>query len=78
MELFPQVVAGCRGELRILQNIYDGTFCKNSQKLKAETIFAKTFILDVWQSSKYASELASKYKLRMFYFWIDLNIKGNR
>ena len=30
MELFPQVVSGFRGELRILPYIYDGAFCKNS------------------------------------------------
>ena len=29
---------------------------------KPFTIFAKTFILDVWQGSEYASELASKVK----------------
>ena len=32
---------------------------KNEESL---TIFAKTSILDVWQGSEYASELASKVK----------------
>ena len=35
---------------------------------KLLTIYAKTSILDVWQSSEHASELASKCKLRMFHF----------
>ena len=34
MELFPQVITGFRGKLRILLNIYDEAFFKNSQKLK--------------------------------------------
>ena len=37
METFPQVATRYRGKFRIF--------------LKTETIFAKTFILDVWQSS---------------------------
>ena len=62
MELFPRVVAGFfRGERRILPCTLDGDFCKNSQQQKAvHYIFAKTCILDVWQRSEYASELASK------------------
>ena len=67
MKLFLQVVAGCRGEMRILQNIKDEAFCKNSQKLKPLTIFAKAFILDVWLGSEYTSKLASQFNLRMFY-----------
>ena len=35
-------------------------FSKNSQKLKAFAIFAKSFILDGWQGFEYASELTSK------------------
>ena len=35
-------------------------FSKNSRKLKAFATFAKSFILDVWQVSEYASELTSK------------------
>ena len=63
MELFPQVVTGFRGKLRILLNIYDGAFCKNSWKSKAvSTIFAKSSTLDVWQGSEYASKLAFKVK----------------
>ena len=34
--------------------------CKNSHNEKSFTIFVKTSILDVWQCSEYASELASK------------------
>ena len=49
MELFPQVVSSFRGELRLLPNILDGAFCKNSQRLKSvHYCFAKTSILDVW------------------------------
>ena len=58
MELFLQVAAGFRGEVRILSNIKDGAFCKHSQE--PFTIFVKTSFLDVWQGSEYASELASK------------------
>ena len=64
MELFPQVVTGFRGKLRILSNIYDGAFCKNSQKRKViqKKLFAKSSILDIRQGSEYASELAFKVK----------------
>ena len=41
MELFLQVATGFRGDLRILSNIYDGDFCKNSQKRKAVHYFCK-------------------------------------
>ena len=37
-------------------------FAKTVKNEKAFTIFAKTSILDVWQGSEYASELASKVK----------------
>ena len=47
MELFPQVVTGFRGELRILPIVWEETFCKNSQKLKSFTIFEKTYIFIV-------------------------------
>ena len=43
-------------------------FIKNSQKLKAPTIFAKTFTLDFEQGSEYASKLAFKCKSRMSHF----------
>ena len=62
MGLFPQVVIGFRGELRILPYLQDGASCKNSQKRKAVRYFPKTSILDVWQGSEYASELGSKVK----------------
>ena len=64
MELFRQGTTGYRGKFRILPNTQDGTFCKNSKKLKAVTIFAKTIILGF----EYASELPSKCKLSMFHF----------
>ena len=41
MELFPQVVASFKGELRISSNISDETFCKNKQKLKVVHYFCK-------------------------------------
>ena len=59
--------------------------CKTSKvKLFAEivktekpfTIFVKASILDVWQGSEYASELASRVKV--FHSSISLNNKGNR
>ena len=37
-------------------------FAKIVKNEKPFTIFAKTSILDVWQGSEYASELASKVK----------------
>ena len=37
-------------------------FAKIIKNEKSFTIFAKTFILDAWQGSEYASELASKVK----------------
>ena len=45
---------------------WDGAFCKNVKNEKPFTIFAKTSILDVWQGSEYASELASKVKAVSF------------
>ena len=67
IELFPQVVTGFRGELRILSNIYDGAFCKNTQKRKALHYFCKkSSILDVWKGYEYASELAFKVKDVLF------------
>ena len=41
-------------------------FVKIVQNEKPFTIFPKTSILDVWQSSEYASELASKVKDVLF------------
>ena len=57
MELFPQV-AGFSGKLKILPNIWNEGFCKNSQKLKFVHYFWKISILNVWQGSEYAFELA--------------------
>ena len=45
MELFLQVVTGFRRKLKILPNILDGGFCKNSQKLKAAHYFCKNLHL---------------------------------
>ena len=39
-----------------------GDFCKNSKKPKAVYYFCKKCILDVWQGSEYANELAFKVK----------------
>ena len=41
MELFPQVVTGFRGELRILPNIVDEALCKNSKKTKSRSLFLR-------------------------------------
>ena len=62
MELFPQVVTGFRGELRILPYIWDEAFSKNSQKRKSVHYFAKSSISDICQVSENASKLASKVK----------------
>ena len=48
MELFPKVVTGFRGELRVLLNIYNGAFFKNSQKLKVVHCFCKNLHLEFW------------------------------
>ena len=45
MELFSQFVTDIRGELRILSNIEDGAFFKNSQKLKVIQYFCKNLHL---------------------------------
>ena len=37
-------------------------FAKIVKNYKPFNIFAKTSILDIWQASEYASELASKFK----------------
>ena len=39
MKLFPQVVTGFRDKLRILSNILDEAFCKNSRKQKKSSLF---------------------------------------
>ena len=58
------MLLGSEGELRILPNTYDGVFCtKKVTNEKPFTIFVRTSIfsvLDVWQGSEYASELAFK------------------
>ena len=59
MELFPQVFSGFTGELRILSNIEDGAFCKNSQKRKAVGYFCKN-LHGCLQGSDYLPELAYK------------------
>ena len=41
-------------------------FAKIVKNQKPFTIFAKTTILDVWQGSEYASELAFKVKDALF------------
>ena len=43
-------------------------FCENIPKLKALTVFLKTFVLDFQQAHEYVSKLASKCKFRMFHF----------
>ena len=61
MELFPQVFTGFRGELRILPNVWDGAFCKNSETLKAAI---RSLLLQKPPSwmFEYAPELAAKVR----------------
>ena len=67
IELFPQVVTGFGGELRILSNIYDGAFCKNTQKRKALHYFCKK--APSWMFEKVMNMLLNWLsKLRMFHF----------
>ena len=40
---------------RILSNICYGSFCENSQRFLAVTIFVESSIIDVWKGPKYAS-----------------------
>ena len=61
-EVFHEVVTGFRGKLRMLPNIKDGAFCKNSLKLKAVHYFCKILSLDAWKGSEYASEYAFIFK----------------
>ena len=42
-----------KGVFRTLWNIWDGAFCKNSKHMEADIVFAKCFILDIWQGSEY-------------------------
>ena len=66
MKLFPQVFSRFTGELRILSKSKMEFFAKIVKNEKLFTIFVKTSILDVWQGSEYASELASKVKNASF------------
>ena len=43
-------------------------FATTVKSWKPISIYAKTSTVDVWQGSEYASELASKCKLRMLQF----------
>ena len=62
MELFPQVITGFRGKLKILPTFKMELFAKTVKNEKPFTIFVKTSILDVWQVSENVSELASNVK----------------
>ena len=63
MEHYPQIVNGFRGELRILPNIYDGVFSRNSQR----SIFLEK--LPSWLFDKVLNMLLNWLpKLRMFHF----------
>ena len=62
MELFPQVITGFRGKLKILPTFKMELFAKIVKNEKPFTIFVKTSILDVWQVSENVSELASNVK----------------
>ena len=56
MDLFPQVVTGFRGKLKTCQTSKMELFVKIVKNEKS----VKNPILNVWQGSEYASELASK------------------
>ena len=64
MEIFPQIVTGIREWTQNLaKHLWWSFLHKKSYKRKAFTIFVRTSIfsiLDVWQGSEYASELAFK------------------
>ena len=60
MELFAQVVTGSEANSKPCKTSKIGLFVKIVKNKKSFTIFIKTFILNVWQGSEYASELASK------------------
>ena len=61
MQLFPQVVTGFKGDIRIFCHTSKmELFPKIVKNKKPFTIYVKTSILDVWQGSEYASDLASK------------------
>ena len=62
MELFTQAVTGFKSEFRILTNIWNGAFCKNSQKLKAVHYFCKDPYLVCLTKFWIYSELAFKFK----------------
>ena len=52
-------------------------FAKIVTKEKPFTIFVKASILDVWQGSEYASELASKVTDVSFLNQFEFQFKGN-
>ena len=54
---FEKIVNFYKGKFKTLPNIWDGAFWRNSQN--PFTIFAKISMLDIWQGSGYAFELAS-------------------
>ena len=45
-----------RGVFRNLSNICDGAFQEKSERCSTVDYFRKSSVLDVWQSSQYASE----------------------
>ena len=60
MELFLQSFLGLQGDSESCKTSKMELFAKIVKNEKPFTIFVKTSILDVWQGSEYASELASK------------------
>ena len=57
---FSASLLGLQGNSESCQTSKMEVFAKIVKNKKPFTIFVKTSILDVWQGSKYASELASK------------------
>ena len=60
MELFLQDFLGLQGNSESCQTSKIELFAKKAKNEKPFTIFVKSSILDVWQGSEYASELASR------------------
>ena len=68
VNIFAKLINGYKGEFIILSNIWNGAFFASLYGLKRRIqkfvefliINAKSSILDVWQGSEYASEVASK------------------
>ena len=78
MELFLQVVtAASEASSKSCHNSKMELFPKIAKNEKPFSIFAKTAIVDVWQGSKYVSELAFKVKDVFLFFFHVLQVTDN-